>query len=77
MSLVVAVIKVAPRTEAWVHFELGDATASDGVVTMNFMDLHLLAESLRAYGRTVEVLQPAELKYAITNGLHRVVNAHA
>jgi proteasome accessory factor B len=75
----VAVIKVAPRTEAWVHFELGEsgANASDGIVTLNYMDLHLLAESLRAYGRTVEVMQPTELKDAITKGLHKVVNAHA
>jgi proteasome accessory factor B len=75
----VAVIKVAPRTEAWVHFELGEtgANAGDGVVTMNFMDLHLLAETLRSYGRTVDVLQPTELKEAISKGLERVVNAHA
>lgn len=74
----VAVIKVKPGTEAWVHFDLQAAGAdNDGLVSFNFMDLHLLAEELRSYGRTITVLQPTELKDAITKGLQRVVNLHA
>lgn len=72
----VAVLKVQPRTEAWVHFEL-HGTDTDGQVSLNFMDLHLLADELRSYGRTVTVLQPTELRDAITRGLERVVNQHA
>jgi predicted DNA-binding transcriptional regulator YafY len=41
------------------------------------MDLHLLADELRAYGRTVSVIKPPELKQAIAKGLQRVVSQHA
>lgn len=73
-----AVLKVKLGTEAWVHFDLQSSGADgDGIVSFNFMDLHLLAEELRSYGRSITVLQPAELKDAITKGLQRVVNQHA
>jgi proteasome accessory factor B len=73
-----AVIKVEPRTEAWVHFELSESSSSaEGLVTVKYMDLHLLADELRAYGRTVSVIKPPELKQAIAKGLQRVVSQHA
>lgn len=74
----VATIRVQKDTEAWVHFDL-DAPGSspEGLVTFNFMDLHLLADELRQYGRSVEVLQPEALREAIRRGLEKVVNQHA
>ena len=73
----VAVLKVEPKTEAWVHFELENHTGPDGEVTLNFMDLHLLAEQIRGFGRSVKVISPPELAEVIREGLERVVNEHA
>jgi predicted DNA-binding transcriptional regulator YafY len=74
----VATIKVEPNTEAWVHFDL-DAPGSDpdGVHSFHFMDLSLLADELRQYGRTVQVLSPDELKQAVRKGFEKVASEHA
>jgi proteasome accessory factor B len=73
-----AVIKIQPQTEAWVHFEM-DAKQPDSANRheINYMDVHLLADQLRAFGPTVSVVSPPELKDAIRIGLERVVSAHA
>ncbi len=73
-----ATIKVEPNTEAWVHFDL-DAPASDpdGVHSFHYMDLALLADELRQYGKTVQVLAPEELKLAVRKGFEKVANEHA
>ncbi|MEY4647948.1 MAG: hypothetical protein RL009_364 [Actinomycetota bacterium] len=73
----VAVLKVEPKTEAWVHFELEHHTGPDGEVVLNFMDLHLLAEQIRGFGRSVTVVSPPELADVIRRGLEKVVNQHA
>jgi len=74
----VAVIKVLPNTEAWVHFDLDAPGAlKDGHYEFNFMDLHLLAEELRQYGKTVTVVQPEALKQAVRRGFEKVASLHA
>ena len=73
----VAVLKVEPKTEAWVHYELEHHTGPDGEVTLNYMDLHLLAEQIRGFGPTVKVVSPPELAEVIRRGLEKVVNLHA
>jgi proteasome accessory factor B len=74
----VAVIKVAPNTEAWVHFDLDAPGAlQDGLYSFHFMDLHLLAEELRQYGRSVAVIQPEALKQAVRKGYEKVASLHA
>ena len=73
----VAVLKVEPKTEAWVHFELENHTGPDGEVVLTFMDLHLLAEQIRGFGRSVTVVSPPELADVIRRGLEKVVNQHA
>ena len=73
-----ATIRVKPDTEAWVHFGLDSAGAdSDGTHSFNFMDLNLLADELRQYGKSVEVIEPEALRSAIRRGLEKVVSQHA
>jgi proteasome accessory factor B len=74
----VAVIKVVPNTEAWVHFDLDAPGAlQDGLYSFHFMDLHLLAEELRQYGKSVTVMQPEALQQAVRRGFEKVASLHA
>ena len=74
----VAVITVTPGTEAWVHFDL-DAPGAlvNGQFSFNFMDVHLLAEELRQYGSSVQVVSPEALRLAVRKGFERVADLHA
>jgi proteasome accessory factor B len=71
----VATIDVRPGSEAWVHFGLSGQ--KDTTHSMQFMDLHLLAEELRELGQDVTVLSPPELIEAIRIGLEKVASDHA
>jgi len=74
----VAVIKVEPNSEAWVHFGLDAPGAlQDGRHSFNFMDVHLLGEELRQYGRSVTVIEPEALKQAVRRGFEKVASQHA
>ena len=74
----VAVIRVAPNTEAWVHFDLDAPGAlQDDLYSFHFMDVHLLAEELRQYGRSITVIQPETLKQAVRRGFEKVASQHA
>ena len=73
VSSQVAVLQVAPESEAWWHFDAGD----DGKVSLNFMDEALLAEDLMEFGADIEVLSPESLATRIRQGLQRVVKLHA
>ncbi len=74
----VAVITVQPGTEAWVHFDL-DAPGAvvNGQFAFNFMDVYLLAEELRQYGPSVQVVSPESLKQAVRKGFEKVADLHA
>ena len=74
----VAVIKVEPNSEAWVHFGLDSPGAlQDGMHSFNFMDVHLLAEELRQYGRSITVIEPDALIQAVRKGFEKVASQHA
>lgn len=73
-----ATIRVQPDTQAWVHFGLDSGGLDeDGTYNFHYMDLHLLADELRQYGKSVEVVAPEALKQAIRRGLEKVVSQHA
>lgn len=74
----IATIKIKPDTEAWVHFGLDSAAVDgEGIHSFNYMDLYLLADELRQYGKSVEVIEPEALRTAIRRGLEKVVSQHA
>jgi proteasome accessory factor B len=64
---------LAPDSEAAWHFGVG----SGGEVTVSYMDAELLAERLREFGRSVQVLEPTDLADLVTGGLQRVLEQHA
>jgi proteasome accessory factor B len=70
-----AKIKVTPGTTAAMHFETHGK--SDGVTSINYLDLHLLAEELLEFGSSVKVLEPIELKNLIQETLRQVIHNHA
>ena len=78
LPIILATIRVKPDTEAWVHFGLDSGgTDAEGTHSFNFMDLNLLADELRQYGKTIEVIEPEALRAAIRRGLEKVVSQHA
>jgi predicted DNA-binding transcriptional regulator YafY len=64
---------LAPDSEAAWHFGSG----AGGEITISYMDAELLAERLREFGRSVQVLEPAELADLVLEGLERVLEQHA
>ena len=71
-------LKVRNQSEAWFHFIENQQSSDEWVsFSLNFMDEHLLAEDLRAYGADVEVVAPERLKAAVAQGFEKVVAAHA
>ena len=71
----VAKIRVTPGTTAAMHFETHES--SDGVATLNYLDLQLLAEELLEFGPSIQVLEPKELKELIREILRKVIDEHA
>lgn len=70
-----AIIKVKPGTTAAMHFETHNST--NGVVTINFLDLQLLAEELLEFGSAVAVIEPRELSETINGILEEVSDLYA
>jgi proteasome accessory factor B len=70
----VAELLVEPGTEAWWHFGMADSPSETAKV--NYLDLALLAEDLREFGASVQVISPAELKSEIEAGYREVLNLH-
>jgi proteasome accessory factor B len=74
----VAQLRIRNGSEAWFHFVEANASKDEWVdLEVKFMDEHLLAEDLRAYGADVRVVSPEHLRAAISAGLEKVVAAHA
>ena len=74
----VARLKVKPDSQAWFHFQLNDQpSTSDGLVSVAYLDMHLLAEQLREFALDVTVISPVALGEAIRSGFEKVVEAHA
>ena len=71
----VAVIRVTPETAAWSHFEM--EYQSEDIKTLRFMDVELLAATLRRYANQIEILAPETLKTAVNAGLEKLVATHA
>lgn len=69
-----AEIRVKPDSDAWWHFNLQDAY--DGVLELEYLDLHILAEELREYSTDFLSVRPQALQQAINDGLERVVSLH-
>jgi proteasome accessory factor B len=57
------------------HFETHDKI--DGITSLNYLDLHLLAEELLEFGSSVKVIEPIELKDLIQDTLRQVIANHA
>lgn len=76
----VAKLRVAPGTEAWVHFGI-ESVESGAVlpaeIEVHYMDLELLIEELIEFGSSVEVLAPPALKSAVTEHAKRALDIHA
>jgi proteasome accessory factor B len=73
----VAKLKIRRDSQAWFHFNLGDEPGGDAEVSINYMDLHLLAEELSEYAHDISVVSPPELAKAIRIRFEAVANAHA
>lgn len=75
-----ATLRVAPQTEAWVHFGI-DASGHDSLhpieIEVNYMDLELLIEELIEFGSAVEVVSPDTLRAAISSHARKVLESHA
>jgi proteasome accessory factor B len=71
-------LKIKKDSLAWFHFHLDDApSTSDGLVTINYMDLYLLAEELRDFSLDVKIVRPKELAQLIRSGFEKVASDHA
>jgi proteasome accessory factor B len=67
----VAVLAVTRNTEAWWHF------GQQGHVEINFTDEALLAETLREFGSSIQVISPESLAEAVRAGYRKALAAHA
>ena len=73
----VAKIKVRSDSQAWFHFNLGEAAGKDAEISFSYMDVHLLAEELSEYANDISVIAPPALAKAIRTRFEAVANAHA
>lgn len=71
----IAVLRVLPDTAAWSHYEMEYETGD--IKTLRFMDVELLAATLRRYANQIEILSPESLKSAVNAGLEKLVASHA
>lgn len=72
----VAEIRVRKDTSAWFHFHL-DGAEPEATISLQYMDLHLLAEELRDFALDIKVIRPKQLEDAIRAGFEKVLNDHA
>lgn len=74
----VAKLEILKGSEAWFRYVDGESNDGEWVThERNFMDLYLLAEELREFGRDVRVLEPAALIEAVNEGYRKLLEAHA
>jgi len=71
----VATLSVKPGTTAAMHFETHDKP--NGEVSVNFLDIQLLAEEILEFGSAVRVIEPKELQLLVQNLLKQVIDNHA
>jgi proteasome accessory factor B len=73
----VAVIKVRPNSEAWFRYELDlSETEPEGLLSLNYHDIFVLAEQLREYADQIEVQEPKELLELVRAGFAKVADLH-
>jgi proteasome accessory factor B len=70
-----AKIRVASGTTAAMHFETHNS--GDGIVSVQYLDLHLLAEELLEFGSAVTVIEPIELRNLMNQILEGVTEMYA
>jgi proteasome accessory factor B len=73
----VATLRIRRDSQAWFHFHLDDQQGETAVVSISYMDVHLLAEELSEYALDIKVLEPQELAKVIRSRFEAVANAHA
>jgi proteasome accessory factor B len=66
--------KVVPQSAAWFHFDLSN---DETEVSINYMDLHLLAEELMEFVGEIEILSPPSLAVLVSENLKAVIASHA
>jgi proteasome accessory factor B len=69
-----AKFKVLPQSAAWFHFDLSN---DETEVSINYMDLHLLAEELMEFVGEIEILSPPSLAALVSQNLKAVIASHA
>lgn len=73
----VAVLEIKRDSLAWFHFEASNYGQGETTeVSVNFMDLWLLAEELRDYAGDFKVIAPKELDDAVRAGFEKVAAEH-
>lgn len=70
----VATLVIKPDSAAWFHFDMHDQDGDE--ISLNYTDVHLLADELREYAFDIVSVKPAELEKAIRQGFQKVANAH-
>ncbi|MFM6971981.1 MAG: helix-turn-helix transcriptional regulator [Rhodoluna sp.] len=74
----IAQLRIVKDSPAWFHFHLDDSPeATDGLLSIHYMDVHLLAEELRDFVFDIQVVKPKELAQAIKSGFEKVAADHA
>lgn len=73
----VATLRIKCDSQAWFHFHLEDQKGETADVSIEYMDLHLLAEELSEYALDIRVIEPPELAKVIRSRFEAVANAHA
>lgn len=72
----VAILRVKPDTEAWIHFQAGSAKGGSEI-RLHYQDLYLLAEEIRDFGSDITVVSPVELVKEVRRGFEQVASDHA
>lgn len=71
-------LHVKRDSQAWFHFHLDDLPlGSEGAISFNYMDIHLLAEELRDFALDIKVVRPKQLNELIRAGFEKVASDHA
>ena len=73
----IAVLEIAKDSEAWFKFAMDEpANAGSNRIEVHFYDIHVLAEDLRGFSKSVKVIEPAELTSIIEAGYRQVLADH-
>ena len=71
-----AILRVPRDSAAWFHFNLGQDQSEPQVITIDYMDIYLLAEELMDFATEIEIIEPLELKSLIRNQFEKVLLDH-